>query len=276
MNWAMFSTVQFLSTFAALVAVQAALAEPFVWRYGGYVIGRLSVPNGFAAETHNYREGIVTRLRYADGAFIFLQVGGMYRLPLFQGPDYELVSSAEISGKRIRVGHSAGAALCWREDNFKPEKFSGETVGIESAFSPNVGYASVPQARRAEFDLALDSFVPEGERAPERNPQRIRAAKLVSKVEPAYPVAAQNGGIQGAVWLDAVIGKDGHVASVQSISGNPLLVDAAKDAVMQWVYKPTLLNGEPIEAIMKVCVPFVSRHSRQTPSPCAPPAGPVR
>jgi hypothetical protein len=61
------------------------------------------------------------------------------------------------------------------------------------------------------------------------------------------------------VWLDAVIGKRGHGASVQSISGNPVLVDAAKDAVLQWVYQPTLLNGEPMEMIMKMCVPLVRR-----------------
>jgi protein TonB len=118
--------------------------------------------------------------------------------------------------------------------------------------------------------------VREVERAPERNLQRIRALALVSKVEPAYPVVAQDRGIQGAVWLDAVIGKDGHVTSIQSIGGNPFLLDSAKGAVLQWVYTPTLLNGEPIEVIMKVCVPFATRRSKQTPSPCAPPSGRVR
>lgn len=78
------------------------------------------------------------------------------------------------------------------------------------------------------------------------------------------------------MWLDAVIGEDGHVVGVQSISGNPVLMDAAKDAVMQWVFRPTLLNGEPIQVITKVCVPFVRRTSKQTPSPCAPPRGRVR
>jgi protein TonB len=99
---------------------------------------------------------------------------------------------------------------------------------------------------------------------------------MVSTVEPAYPVVAQENGIQGAVWLDVVIGKDGHVASVQSIRGNPALVDAAEDAVLEWVYRPTLLNGEPLEAITKVCVPFVPRHLKKTLSPCAPPTGGVR
>jgi len=107
-------------------------------------------------------------------------------------------------------------------------------------------------------------------------PQRIRFASLVSKVEPVYPAAARRNGVQGAVWLDAVIGEDGRVVGVQPISGNPVLMDAAKGAVMQWVYRPTLLNGGPIQVITKVCVPFVRRASKQTPSPCAPPKGRVR
>jgi TonB family protein len=90
-----------------------------------------------------------------------------------------------------------------------------------------------------------------------QTPQRIRVARLVLKVDPVYPVAVKNRGIQGMVRLDVVIGKDGHVVNAESISGNPALVDAAKDAVMQWVYRPTLLNGEPIDVIMEVHVPFV-------------------
>jgi hypothetical protein len=53
-------------------------------------------------------------------------------------------------------------------------------------------------------------------------------------------------------------------------------VDAAKAAVMQWIYKPTLLKGEPIEVIMKVCVPFVLGQSKQSMSPCIPPSGRFR
>jgi hypothetical protein len=49
-----------------------------------------------------------------------------------------------MSGKRIRVGHLAGATICWREDNFKPHQGSGKTVGVVSGFLPNIGYASVP------------------------------------------------------------------------------------------------------------------------------------
>jgi protein TonB len=62
--------------------------------------------------------------------------------------------------------------------------------------------------------------------------------------------------IQGVVLFTVVIGKDGRVSNVQLVSGHPLLVAAARDAVRQWVYKPTLLNGEPVEVVTEVAVNF--------------------
>jgi TonB family protein len=106
-------------------------------------------------------------------------------------------------------------------------------------------------------------------------PQRIRFAKLLSWADPVYPVVAKLNGIRGTVRLDVVIGNDGRVLNVESISGNPVLADAAKHAVMQWVYTPTLLNGEPIEVVMEVHVPFPRPQSKQAPPASAPP-GPVR
>ena len=93
-------------------------------------------------------------------------------------------------------------------------------------------------------------------------PQRIRYAALVSKVAPIYPASAKSKGIEGVVTLDAEIGKDGHVSSVKPLSGNTLLVDAAKNAVAQWLYKPTLLNNTPIDVVMRVEVPFVLPRSK--------------
>jgi protein TonB len=56
--------------------------------------------------------------------------------------------------------------------------------------------------------------------------------------------------------LNAIIGKDGTIQNLQVASGHPLLVPAALDAVKQWVYKPTLLNGEPVEVITQIDVNF--------------------
>jgi outer membrane biosynthesis protein TonB len=92
-------------------------------------------------------------------------------------------------------------------------------------------------------------------------------ASLGSHVAPVCPVAANRKGIRDAVILDAVIGEDGHVSSVKMIGGNPVLADAAKGAVEQWVYRTILLNGVPIEVVVKVRVPFVCPQPAQAPPP---------
>lgn len=84
----------------------------------------------------------------------------------------------------------------------------------------------------------------------------LQAAKLVAQIQPVYPVLAQQGGIQGYVVLHAVIGTDGRVSELQVISGHALLVRAALDAVKQWRYRPTLLNGEPVEVDTIITVSF--------------------
>jgi hypothetical protein len=162
----MLIVARIIAVLAAAVAAHTAQVEEFVWRYGSHTIGHLTVPAGFVIEAYDYREGIVTRLHYKDGAYIILQSGGMYRVPLFQDPDQKLLSSAESAAKTIRVGQFVGSTLCWREDNFKRKKVSGATVTLSNLLPPNVGYTKVPQARRAEFDRALDSFVWEIERSP--------------------------------------------------------------------------------------------------------------
>ena len=124
----------------------------------------LTVPRGFAADTYNYREGIVITLRYPDGAKILLQVGGMYRIPMLQDAENALISTKELDKKTIRLGRYSNSELYWREDNYKPVKTNGKSVGIEVAFPPNLAYAKVSSARRVEFDQALDSFVREIEK----------------------------------------------------------------------------------------------------------------
>jgi hypothetical protein len=168
MNEAMLCPSRMIAVFTLVLAVQGAPAEEFVWQHAGHTHGRLTVPSGCTVETHNYFEGIVTTLRYSDGAYIILQSGGMYRIPLFQDQEHKLLSITEQASKTVRVGRFAGSELCWREDNFMRKKVSGETVAPRDLFPPNVGYAKVPQARRAEFDGALDSFVREIEPPPSR------------------------------------------------------------------------------------------------------------
>jgi protein TonB len=93
-------------------------------------------------------------------------------------------------------------------------------------------------------------------------PQRIRVggnvqqAKLISQPKPVYPALAKQARIQGTVRLNAIIGKDGLIANLQVASGHPLLVPAALEAVRQWQYGPTLLNGETVEVVTQIDVIF--------------------
>ncbi|MBZ5596191.1 MAG: TonB family protein [Acidobacteriia bacterium] len=93
-------------------------------------------------------------------------------------------------------------------------------------------------------------------------PDRIRIGtqlqekNLLTKVDPIYPPLARQARIQGVVRFTVVIGKDGRVSNIALVSGHPLLVAAARDALSQWVYRPTLLNGEPVEVISEASVNF--------------------
>ena len=84
----------------------------------------------------------------------------------------------------------------------------------------------------------------------------VTAARIVNRTTPIYPPLARQTRISGTVRLHAIIAKDGTVQQLEVLSGHPLLVQAALDAVRQWRYQPTLLNGEPVEVDTTVDVIF--------------------
>jgi protein TonB len=85
---------------------------------------------------------------------------------------------------------------------------------------------------------------------------QVQAAKLVNKVQPLYPPLARQTLISGTVRLHAIIAKNGSVEQLEVISGHPLLVQAALDAVRQWKYQATTLNGEAVEVDTTIDVIF--------------------
>jgi TonB family protein len=84
----------------------------------------------------------------------------------------------------------------------------------------------------------------------------VMAGNILSKVTPVYPKEAKEQKIQGAVVLKAVIGKDGHIENLEATSGPDELQASALAAVKQWVYKPYLLNGNPVEVETTITVNF--------------------
>jgi TonB family protein len=87
--------------------------------------------------------------------------------------------------------------------------------------------------------------------------EQTQAAKLVVKIPPEYPAAARANGLRGTVRLQVLIGIDGRVRQADVMSGDSGLGDTAAEAVKQWVYQPTLLNGMPVEVTTEVTVNYV-------------------
>jgi TonB family protein len=113
-----------------------------------------------------------------------------------------------------------------------------------------------------EFALNIISTAPMVTPAPSGNDRRIRvggnvqATMAIYAPKPVYPPLAKQARIQGMVRFNMMVGKDGTVQDLQVVSGHPLLVEAAMDVVRQWVYKPTLLNGNPVGVETVVDVNF--------------------
>jgi protein TonB len=94
---------------------------------------------------------------------------------------------------------------------------------------------------------------------PTARPPRIShmmEGNLIYRVQPIYPPLARSARIQGQVLLRAIISRTGTIENLQTISGHPMLVGAAVDAVRQWRYRPYILNGEPVEVETQVTVNF--------------------
>ena len=107
-------------------------------------------------------------------------------------------------------------------------------------------------SRLEELQRKLEEIWLGGVRVDAETQQR----KLVHSVRPVYPRAAKQAGIQGTVRLKAVIAKDGTVQGLKVLEGDPVLVEAAAEAVRQWRYQPTLVDGKPVSVVTTVTVEF--------------------
>jgi len=86
---------------------------------------------------------------------------------------------------------------------------------------------------------------------------QVMEAMLVHRVEPEYPWLAKQLRRSGIVILRATIGADGQIRNLEVLGGDALLARAAREAVMQWRYRPTTLNGQPVEVETQVTVNFI-------------------
>lgn len=146
-------------------------------------------------------------------------------------------------------------------DVLKPGFARYQRRGIRLAASSNATVSSV--LRLGEVQELVDVLAPGQARPQQRAPQRIRVGgevrpvRMIHHVKPIYPDAARNEGREGNVMLKAVIGVDGSIINVAVMPGADAdLATAAEQAVRQWRYEPTLLNGQPVETVTTVEVNF--------------------
>ena len=203
------------------------------------------------------------------------QIGPM---PL-TGTVYDVTGSV-LPGVSLTLDDAAGIRLTAATDSSGRFDFGAVASGRYLVGSKLPGFMSLAQDVRLEspqhWDLSLTipvgaiqetitvrdqrpSTAPgRGERAPVRIGGNIRPPRKLVDVRPVYPPAMRDAGLEGVVALTALIDVEGRVSSVRVIGSpaHPDLGKAAADAVRQWRFSPTLLNGETVEVLMNVSVAF--------------------
>jgi periplasmic protein TonB len=115
----------------------------------------------------------------------------------------------------------------------------------------------IPGAEPGGKSIEIKKPEPPQHKAPLPRSEGVMAAALIYKVQPQYPAVARAIHLAGTVYLRAIIATDGSVRQLEVISGSPILANAALQAVRQWRYQPTRLNGETVEVETLITVHFV-------------------
>jgi periplasmic protein TonB len=167
-------------------------------------------------------------------------------------PPYRHVAPQAESPLRPQTGNRRICVVCF---NSRPAPLTAAATPDTNTPVDTPGGVDGPPA--APCPGCIDIGRTEGPRPPVPNEPRrekprvvhtqISAAMLIHRVEPVYPILPKQLGRSGRVELRAVIATDGTIQSLQVVSGDPLFYQSAMDAVRQWRYRPTVLNGEPVE-----------------------------
>ena len=182
------------------------------------------------------------------------------------GPIGRRVHGIEVLGLPADAAADLRSRLPVHEGDVLSEELAANTSRIVREFDEHLSMGTKMEASgEITVEIHTPGEVPAPPRPPDGpppGPARIRVSgdiqqfKLITRVPPSYPPLARENRIQGIVRLLVVVGKDGTVQDVKVISGHPLLTAAAVDAVKQWVYRPTVVNGAPTEVQTDANVEF--------------------
>ena len=205
----------------------------------------------------------------AAGVLLLLPLFYMQALPQFQLTARLVAPTAPPSGP-IRNTHPNPSNLSTDGHVIAPHFLPRETATVDEPSAPpaiDIGGPGVlgSTGTGRDRDGVLDSIgggpniiVPPPPVTSAHPPRvsRVMEGNLVYRVEPQYPPLARQVRIQGMVVLRAMISREGKIENVQVISGHPLLVKSAMDAVLRWRYRPYYLNSEPVEVETQITVNF--------------------
>ena len=167
--------------------------------------------------------------------------------------------AGQYAAESLKAAQDAGAALdaeLRAQDGkwFKSYDKTRELAVAAKAAGDKAAADAV--AAKENADAAAAKAKAKAKVAPVRVGGRIQTPTKVKDVKPVYPAIAQSARVSGAVTIEATIGPDGKVADAKVVRSIPLLDQAALDAVRQWEYTPTLLNGVPVPVIVTVTINF--------------------
>ena len=164
-----------------------------------------------------------------------------FRLPILRpAPDQPLTTAVSIDLPQLDAGPSGPSV---------PGFFTGPTYERGTGGIPAIPPPQPPPAKPTPKLTPTQT-------GPVKVGGNVRPPQLLQQIKPPYPRLAVTTRIQGTVKIEAIISRDGFVRDARVVSGHPLLVAAALDAVRQWRYRPTILNEEPVEVALVLDVNF--------------------
>jgi protein TonB len=173
--------------------------------------------------------------------------------PVHPHPNSDPVAQSNLMGSRLMAPQQIPPTVTMLTDTMPPPLVDPSAIGVRHGFGD-------PQGRGNVLDSILGTglVVPPPPPAVRHPPMsRMMEGNLLHRVQPDYPTLARQVRVQGQVVLRAIISREGTIENLQVLSGHPMLVQAAVNAVRQWRYRPYVLNGEPVEVETQVTVNFV-------------------
>jgi TonB family protein len=170
--------------------------------------------------------------------------------PLKAAQDAQAALDAELKAQEDKwlKSYERTAALARTAKEAGDKAASDAVAAREKAEAAAAAKAKAEAAAREKAALAAKRAVRVG--------GQIRPPIKIKDVAPVYPAIARSARVTGAVTVEATIGEDGKVADARVVKSVPLLDQAALDAVRQWEYRPTLLNGVPVPVVVTVVINF--------------------